>query len=92
MTVVFAAPALPLHTAGPYVFAAYIVFVAMILIYVAIMAVRLGRSQRDIENLAALMRERGLEVGESGQVLEENRPGGDSPGMPNPDREAESVL
>ncbi|MHB8689857.1 MAG: hypothetical protein ACYDHH_01300 [Solirubrobacteraceae bacterium] len=52
MTVVFAAPALPLHTAGPYVFAAYIVFVAMILIYVAIMAVRLGHSQRDIERLS----------------------------------------
>jgi hypothetical protein len=52
MTLVFGAPALPLHTAGPYVFAAYIVFVAMILIYVAIMAARLGRSQRDIERLS----------------------------------------
>jgi hypothetical protein len=52
MTVILAAPALPLHTAGPYVFAAYIVFVAMILIYVAIMAVRLGHSQRDIERLS----------------------------------------
>ena len=33
------APALPLHTAGPYVAAAYIVFLLIILIYVAIMAV-----------------------------------------------------
>jgi len=52
MNLVLAAPALPLHKAGPYVAAAYIVFVALILIYVAIMAVRLGRNRRDIERLA----------------------------------------
>ena len=46
-----AAPALPLHTAGPYVAAAYIVFVAVILIYVAIMAVRLTRTERDLARL-----------------------------------------
>ena len=46
-----AAPALPLHTAGPYVAAAYVVFVALILIYVAIMAVRLTRTQRDLAEL-----------------------------------------
>ena len=36
-------PALPLHTAGPYVAAAYVFFVALILVYVAIMAGRLSR-------------------------------------------------
>ncbi len=51
MTLPLAAPELPLHTAGPYVAAAYIVFVAIILVYVAIMAVRLGRNQRDIAKL-----------------------------------------
>jgi HAMP domain-containing protein len=50
-SLVFAAPALPLHKAGPYVAAAYIVFVAIVLIYVAIMAVRLGRTQRDLARL-----------------------------------------
>jgi uncharacterized membrane-anchored protein YhcB (DUF1043 family) len=45
-------PALPLHTAGPYVAAAYIVFLLLILIYVGIMVVRLGRNQKDIERLA----------------------------------------
>ena len=30
------APALPLHTAGKYVAAAYVVFLALVLIYVAI--------------------------------------------------------
>ena len=46
-----AAPALPLHSAGKYVAAAYIVFVALILIYVAIMARRLTRTERDLAEL-----------------------------------------
>jgi flagellar biosynthesis/type III secretory pathway M-ring protein FliF/YscJ len=45
------APALPLHSAGKYVAGAYIVFVALILIYVAIMARRLSRTERDLEEL-----------------------------------------
>ena len=36
-------PALPLDDAGPYVAAAYLVFLALVLIYVAIMAVKLSR-------------------------------------------------
>jgi flagellar biosynthesis/type III secretory pathway M-ring protein FliF/YscJ len=51
MSLVFAAPALPLHTAGPYVAAAYIVFVVLILIYVSIMAMRLRRTERDLAEL-----------------------------------------
>ena len=45
------APALPLHTAGPYVAAAYVVFIAILLIYVSIMAIRLARNERDIAEL-----------------------------------------
>ena len=45
------APALPLHSAGKYVAGAYIVFVALILIYVAIMARRLTRTERDLAEL-----------------------------------------
>ena len=48
---VIAAPALPLHTAGKYVAGAYIVFVALILVYVAIMARRLARTERELEQL-----------------------------------------
>ena len=51
MSLVLAAPALPLHSAGKYVAGAYIVFVALILIYVAIMARRLSRTERDLEQL-----------------------------------------
>ena len=47
-------PALPLDDAGPYVAAAYIVFVALILIYVAIMATKLTRIERDIAELDEL--------------------------------------
>jgi uncharacterized membrane protein len=45
------APALPLHTAGKYVAGAYIVFVALILVYVAIMATRAQRTERDLAEL-----------------------------------------
>jgi hypothetical protein len=41
-------PALPLDEAGKYVAAAYLVFLALILIYVAIMASRLARIDRDL--------------------------------------------
>jgi flagellar biosynthesis/type III secretory pathway M-ring protein FliF/YscJ len=53
MSLVFAAPALPLHTAGPYVAAAYIAFVVMLVVYVAIMAVRLRRTERELQLLRA---------------------------------------
>ena len=51
MTVWAAAPALPLHSAGRYVAAAYIVFVALILVYVAIMATKLARIERELDEL-----------------------------------------
>jgi len=48
---ILATPAIPLHTAGKYVAAAYIVFFAIVLIYVAIMAMRLNRIERDLGDL-----------------------------------------
>ena len=45
------APALPLHTAGKYVAGAYIVFLALVLVYVAIMATRLSRTERELAEL-----------------------------------------
>ena len=59
MSALFAvAPALPLHTAGKYVAGAYIVFVALILIYVAIMAARLSRIERELAELTDLAEQR----------------------------------
>ena len=45
-------PALPLDEAGQYVAGAYIVFVALILIYVAILGAKISRIAREIEELA----------------------------------------
>jgi hypothetical protein len=44
-------PALPLHEAGKYVAGAYVVLFAIVLIYVAIMAVRLSRIERELGEL-----------------------------------------
>jgi CcmD family protein len=44
-------PALPLHEAGKYVAAAYIVVFALVLIYVSIMAIRLSRIERELGEL-----------------------------------------
>ena len=47
-------PALPLDEAGKYVAGAYVVFFALLLIYVAIMAARLARIDRELSELASL--------------------------------------
>jgi len=57
-------PALPLDEAGRYVAAAYVVFVFLLVVYIGIMAAKLGRISREIEELAELTEaERGAEDG-----------------------------
>ena len=51
-------PALPLDEAGKYVAAAYLVFLALVLVYVAIMASRLSRIERDLEEVTELLERR----------------------------------
>ena len=51
-------PALPLDEAGKYVAGAYVVFLALLLIYVAIMAARLARIDRELAELAELAEKR----------------------------------
>ena len=51
-------PALPLGDSGPYVAAAYLVFLALILIYVAIMATKLGRIEREISEISEIVERR----------------------------------
>jgi CcmD family protein len=46
-----ALPALPLHEAGKYVAGAYVVVFALVLVYVAIMALRLSRIERELGEL-----------------------------------------
>jgi hypothetical protein len=60
-----AAPALPLHTAGRYVAAAYVMFVAILLLYVAIMARRLRRMERELVELQTALDMPARDVGRS---------------------------
>ena len=45
-------PALPLDEAGKYVAGAYVVFLTLIVIYVAIIAAKIARIDREITELA----------------------------------------
>ena len=47
-------PALPLDDAGPYVAGAYMVFLVMVLAYVAIMAAKLSRIERELAELSEI--------------------------------------
>ena len=60
-------PALPLDDAGPYVAGAYRVFLALVLSYVSRMATRLGRLEREIEELSELAEERSRTAAEQEQ-------------------------
>jgi hypothetical protein len=53
-------PALPLDEAGKYVAAAYVVFLALVLVYVAIMAAKLQRIDRELGDLAELAEKNGV--------------------------------
>ncbi|HWA54826.1 MAG TPA: hypothetical protein VG816_11690 [Solirubrobacterales bacterium] len=54
----FATPALPLDEAGKYVAGAYIVFLVLIVVYVAIMASKLGRMEKELRELAGFAESR----------------------------------
>jgi hypothetical protein len=51
-------PALPLDEAGKYVAGAYVVFLGLVLVYVAIMASKLVRIERELGELLARVSER----------------------------------
>jgi hypothetical protein len=55
------APALPLDEAGKYVAGAYIVFMVLLVVYVAIMAAKLGRIERELRDVAAIAEDRKAE-------------------------------
>jgi TRAP-type C4-dicarboxylate transport system permease small subunit len=78
-----AAPALPLHTAGKYVAGAYVVFMAIVLLYVIIMAVRLSRTEREVAELV-----RDLEAKAASEVVPP--PARSDPGR-GPSRDLEGV-
>jgi hypothetical protein len=48
-------PALPLDEAGKYVAGAYVVFLALVVVYVAIMGAKIARIDRELTQLNELM-------------------------------------
>ena len=70
------ASTLPEHSNDGYVAAAYIVFFAIVLIYVAIMAVRLGRVERKVEGLRGEIEKEAMPPARAGgiAVLDEPNP------------------
>ena len=48
-------PALPLDRAGVYVAAAYAVFLALVVVYVAIIGAKIARMERDLQALDELL-------------------------------------
>jgi hypothetical protein len=71
-----ATPALPLDEAGKYVAGAYVVFLALIVVYVAIMAAKLQRIERELRELAGFV---------------EHRANGDGQAAPEPERATSDV-
>ena len=72
-------PALPLDTAGPYVAGAYLVFLALVLIYVGIMASRLARIDRELGELTELLERRDSEAASAPVTQASPRPTGSEP-------------
>jgi hypothetical protein len=81
-------PALPLDEAGKYVAGAYVVFVVLILVYVAIMAAKLQRIERELRELAGFAEQRS--AGPRGRAQGERAEG--RPETPNRDPEVEAVA
>lgn len=52
------APALPLDEAGKYVAGAYVVFAVLLVVYVAIMAAKVQRIERELRELAGFAESR----------------------------------
>jgi CcmD family protein len=68
-------PALPLHEAGKYVAAAYIVFFVLVLVYVSIMALRLSRIERELGELLMIAEQPPADEGRQvNQSIEQDAP------------------
>ncbi|MFZ1925728.1 MAG: hypothetical protein WAU42_06265 [Solirubrobacteraceae bacterium] len=83
------ATTLPEHSNDGYVAAAYIVFFAIVLIYVAIMAVRLGRVERKIEGLRGDAEKSDMPPARAGAIADLDEP---NPKPERPDRGQEHAM
>ena len=63
-----AAPAIPNDVGGKYVAGAYIVFVVLLLIYVAIMGMKLARIERGLRDVAEIAEQRKEDAAAAAEV------------------------
>ncbi len=70
LTLAATGPAIPLHTAVKYVAGAYLVFLAIVLVYVAIMATRLRHTERDLVDLRRELELRRAQAEEQPEIAE----------------------
>jgi hypothetical protein len=86
-------PALPLHEAGKYVAGAYVVLFALVLVYVAIMAIRQSRLERDLGELLQREQDAQGDGGRPGDTTQTGSAGGvQSGGAPADPSQRESTL
>jgi hypothetical protein len=69
-----AAPALPLDEAGKYVAGAYVVFMVLLVVYVGIMAAKLGRIERELRDVAEIAERNKVDQAAPGREAEEAAP------------------
>jgi hypothetical protein len=67
LSLLAATPALPLDEAGKYVAGAYVVFVVLLVVYVAIMASKLQRIEKELREVASFAEERKADEAASGR-------------------------
>ena len=70
MNLLLAAPALSLDEVGKYVAGAYVVFVLLLIVYIGIMAAKLGRISRELDEVADIAERRAAAEKEPERVEE----------------------
>ena len=65
---IVAAPAIPNDVGGKYVAGAYVVFIVLLLIYVAIMGMKLARIERGLSEVAEIAEQRKEGAGTGAEV------------------------
>jgi Na+-transporting methylmalonyl-CoA/oxaloacetate decarboxylase gamma subunit len=68
---IIAAPAIPNDVGGKYVAGAYVVFIVLLLIYVAIMGMKLARIERGLSEVAEIAEQRKESAGAAETVRAE---------------------
>ena len=72
-------PALPLDEAGKYVAAAYLVFLTLLIVYVAIMGMKIARIEKEVGELLELEDDKARQEAERSEAVKPSPDGEQSP-------------